>query len=128
MPYLNQNVVILGALFGILAISTSFLVLGNYFKNALFYDYKIPRQFSALIVCGLPLILFLIGFRNFIETIGLIGTFIGVIEGIAIVLIFKKAKFLGNRKPEYSLRTPAILLYFLMGIFILGAISQVLNF
>ncbi len=128
IPYLNQNIVILGALFGVLAISTSFLVLGNYFKNTLFYDYKIPRQFSALIACGLPLILFLIGFRNFIETIGLVGTFIGAIEGIAIVLIFKKAKSLGNRKPEYCLKTPAILLYFLIAIFVLGAIFQIFNF
>lgn len=124
IPLLGQKIVILGALFGILAFATSFLVLGNYLKNTLFYDYKIPRQLSALISCGAPLILFLIGFRSFIETIGLVGTFIGVIEGIAIILIFKKAKQLGNREPEYSLKVPSFLLYFLIIILILGAVLQ----
>jgi len=125
LPYLGQKIIIFGALFGIFAIVTSFLILGNYFKNTLFYDYKIPRWISASIACGLPLILFLIGFREFIEVSGFVGTIIGVIEGGAIVLIFKKAKLLGNRCPEYSLKIPSILLYFLIAIFILGAASQV---
>lgn len=123
-PFLGQKVVIFGALFGILAIASSFLVLGNYLKNTLFYDFKIPRPLSTAISCGLPLILFLIGFRGFIEVIGFVGTIVGVIEGVVIVLIFKKAKTLGDKQPEYSLKIPSILLYFLIGIFILGAISQ----
>ena len=126
LPYLGQKIVIFGALFGILAIVTSFLILGNYFKNTLFYDYKIPRWISASIACGLPFILFLIGFRGFIETIGFVGTVLGVIEGIIIILIFKKAKTMNDRQPEYSLKIPSVLLYFLMAIFIFGVISQLL--
>ncbi len=125
LPVLGGKVIVLGALFGILAIATSFLILGNYLKNTLFYDYKIPKLIAAAISCGLPLILFLIGFRKFIEVSGFVGTIIGAIEGGAIVLIFKKAKLLGERRPEYSLKIPSILLYFLIAIFILGAISQV---
>lgn len=126
LPYLGQKIVIFGALLGILAIVTSFLILGNYFKNTLFYDYKIPRGISASIACGLPFILFLIGFREFIEVSGFVGTMIGVIEGGAIVLIFKKAKTMSDRQPEYNLKIPSILLYFLIAIFILGAVSQLL--
>ena len=126
LPYLGQKIVIFGALLGILAIVTSFLILGNYFKNTLFYDYKIPKWISASIACGLPFILFLIGFREFIEVSGFVGTIIGVIEGGAIVLIFKKAKTMSDRQPEYSLKIPSVLLYFLIAIFILGAVSQLL--
>ena len=128
LPSLGGKIIVLGALFGIFAIATSFLILGNYLKNTLFYDYKIPRQISATISCGIPLVLFLIGFREFIGAIGFVGTVIGVIEGSVIVLIFKKVKKFGNRIPEYSLKIPSILLYFLMAIFILGAISQVFYF
>lgn len=128
LPILGQKIIILGALFGILSIATTFLVLGNYLKNTLFYDYKIPKFISASFTCGLPLILFLIGFRGFIEVISFVGTIIGAIEGVVIILIFKKAKKLGNRKPEYSLKVPSILLYFLIGIFILGVISQIFYF
>lgn len=108
--------------------ATSFLVLGNYFKNILKYDFRIPKQASAFIVCGLPLILFLLGFRDFIGVIGLVGTIIGAIDGIIIILIFSKIKKLGDRIPEYSLKIPLILLYFLMGVLVLGAISQFFPF
>lgn len=124
-PFLGQKIIILGALFGIFAIITSFLILGNYFKNTLFYDYKVPRWISASIACGLPFILFLIGFRGFIETIGFVGTVIGAIEGVVIILIFKNIKKLGDRIPEYSFKIPPILLYFLIAVFILGAFSQI---
>jgi len=125
LPFLGQKIIILGALFGLFAAATSFLILGNCLKNTLFYDYKIPKFSAAFIACGAPLLLFLIGFRSFIETIGFVGTLVGAVEGIAIILIFKKAKVLGDRKPEYSLKIPSVLLYFLIIIFIFGAISQV---
>jgi len=128
VPFLGQKIIILGALFGVIAIAASFLVLGNYLKNALAYDFNFPKFWAALVTCGLPLILFLIGFRGFIETIGFVGTLVGVIEGLIIILIFKKVKFSGDREPEYSLKIPSILLYFLIGIFILGAVSQVYYF
>jgi tyrosine-specific transport protein len=126
LMFLGEKIVALGALFGILVVTTSYLVLGNYFKNTLYYDYKIPRMFSASIACGLPLILFLIGFREFISVIGFVGILVGTIEGIIIILIFKKAKTLGDRQPEYSLKIPSILLYFLILLLILGTISQIL--
>lgn len=128
LPFLGQKVIILGALFGILVIATSFLILGNYLKNTLFYDYKIPRWISASFACGIPLILFLIGLRSFIGIIGFVGTLIGSVEGIVIILIFKNIKKLGNREPEYSLKVPSFLLYFVTTIFILGAISQIYYF
>jgi len=126
IPFLGSQIIVLGALVGLLAIATSFLIIGNYLQNTFFYDYKIPRWGAAFIAFGLPLILFLIGFRQFIGVIGFVGIIYGVIEGILIILIFKKAKTLGNRHPEYSLKVPSALLYFLMIIFILGAVSQIL--
>jgi len=126
VPFLGEKIIILGALFGVFSIAASFLILGNYLKNALIYDYNCSQNLAVFISCGLPLILFLIGFRQFIEVIGFVGTLIGVIEGIIIILIFKKAKTLGDREPEYNLKVPSILLYLLIAIFILGAFSQII--
>lgn len=123
---LGYNIVIFGAIFGVIAVASSFLVLGNYLKNALHYDYKVPRVLAALLACGIPLILFILGFREFIFTIGLVGSLIGATEGIVIILIFQKAKKLGIVQPEYSLNIPKVLLYFLAALFILGSISYIL--
>ena len=72
-----------------------------------------------------PLLLFLAGFQDFITVIGLVGVFIGVVEGILIVLIFKKAKQKGDREPEYTIRIPRIILFILATILIAGAVAEV---
>jgi len=124
IPFLGGKIIFFGALAGLVTLADSFLILGLYLRNTFIYDFKISKNLAFLIVCGMPLILFLIGFRSFIGTIGFVGTVLGVIEGIIIILIFKKAKTMSNRQPEYSLKVPPVLLYFLMAIFILGVISQ----
>lgn len=128
LPVLGQKIIILGALFGIFAIASTFLILGSYLKHSFIFDYNLSKFWAVSITCGLPLILFLIGFRSFIGTIGVIGTILGVSEGIIIILIFQRAKTLGDRQPEYSLKMPKILIYFLIAIFILGAISQIVYY
>ncbi|KKU86731.1 MAG: hypothetical protein A2667_02185 [Candidatus Wildermuthbacteria bacterium RIFCSPHIGHO2_01_FULL_47_27] len=124
LPALGGKIVVLGSVFGAAAVAASFLVLGNYLKNALHYDYRIPRIMSALLVCGIPLILFLAGFREFIKIIGVVGAFIGAIEGMIIIFLFRKAKTFNLRQPEYALRIPPALLYFLAAIFLLGAVLE----
>jgi len=125
VPFLGQKIITLGALFGVITLADSFLIISLCFKNALIWDYNLSRNLAFSISLGLPLFLFLIGLRQFIQVIGFVGTILGMIEGVVILLIFKKAKKLGNREPEYSVKTPSFLIYFLMVIFILGAISQI---
>lgn len=123
IPFLGHNIIVLGAIFGVVAVAASFLVLGNYFKNALRYDYGVPSSLAAAFATGLPLIFFLVGFREFIATIGLVGVVIGVLEGITIILIFWRAKELGDREPEYALNVPKVVLYLLGALFIVGALT-----
>ncbi len=124
LPFLGPNIIFWGALAAIITLADSFLVLGLYFKNTFIYDLKVPKGLAALIACGLPLILFLVGFRSFIATLGFVGTIVGAMEGIIIILIFRKAKSLGDREPECSLKVPSLLLYFLIAILIFGALAQ----
>lgn len=126
LPFIGDKIITIGAIFGMLAVATSFLIIGNYLKDVLSHDYKIPHWLSALIACLAPLAFFLIGFREFITVIGVVGTVVGAIEGILIVIIYKKAKKLGDKEPEYKLRIPAFFLHLLILIFILGAISQLI--
>jgi len=126
VSFLNFKVVTLGALLGAIAVAASFLVLGLYLKNTLAYDFGLPGWLGALISSFVPLILFLSGFRNFIQVIGLSGTIIGALEGIVIILIYRKVKKKGKRDPEYSLEIPEALLYCLIIIFVIGSMLQVL--
>ena len=124
LSYLDPKIVLLGVLAGVITIADSFLILSLHLRNTLIYDYGFHMIPALFVSWGVPLILFLSGFRQFIDVIGIAGTFIGAIDGILIILIFQKAKVLGNREPEYSLKTPSFITYSLIIIFILGAISQ----
>ncbi len=127
LPFLGGKIIFLGALAGLITIADSFLVIALFLRNTFIYDFKLPKNTASLISCGAPLVLYLIGLRSFISIIGFAGTIIGVIEGVIIILIFKKAKTLGNREPEYSLKISSVLLYFLIAVFIFGAAAQFLN-
>ena len=124
IPFLGRDIIVLGALFGLIAVAASFLVLGNYLKNSLRYDYKISGTFAIVATILTPLFLFLLGFREFISVIGIVGIVVGVIEGIVIILLFQKAKTAGDRKPEYEIRIPRILLYVLSILLLGGAIGS----
>ncbi|MFH1462706.1 MAG: aromatic amino acid transport family protein [bacterium] len=124
LPFLGEKIIFLGALAGLITIIDSFLVLALHLKNVFVYDFKLSKTLAFFTASGLPLLLFLIGFRSFIGTLGFVGTIIGVIEGVLIILIFRRAKTLGDREPEYSLKIPSFLLRFLIFILILGAILQ----
>ena len=123
VPFLGKKIIILGALFGVITIADSFLIICLYFRNTLIYDYHFPKIFASLTSSFLPLLLFL-RFRNFTQVVGFAGTVLGTIEGIIILFLFKKAKKLGDRTPEYSLNIPNYLIYIMMAIFIIGMSFQ----
>jgi len=126
-PFLGPKVIFLAVLAALVTLADSILVLGLHLKNTFVYDLKLSGRLSTAIACGLPFVLFLIGFRNFIGTLGFVGTVVGVIEGIVVILIFKRARKMGNRQPEYSFKVPSLLLYLLIAVLILGAVSQFLT-
>ena len=119
---LGEKVVFIGALFGFLATITSFFIIGLYLKETLWYDLKINKNLAWFLTCFVPLILLGLGMHNFITIIILLGALMGGIEGTAVVLIYKKAKKLGNQSPDYELKEPAILRYVMILVFILGFI------
>jgi len=121
-----------GNIFAIFAMSTSFLTLGLALKEMYNYDYCINKKLSLILACFIPLILFFlllffIKQERFFNTIGLTGGIAMTLEGIMIVLMFKKAKKRGNRKPEYEIKRTALISVFLIIIFLLGMLYTILN-
>jgi tyrosine-specific transport protein len=127
-PFLGNKVIFFGALAATITLIDSFLILGLSLKNTLTYDLKVPGFLAALVTSGLPLILFLAGFKSFIGTIGFMGTILGAVDGVIIILIYRAAKKSGDRRPEYQLKTSGFIIYFLVLLFVLGALAQVLSY
>jgi len=124
VPYLGQNIIVLGAIFGFLAVITSFLMLGLNLRKMFQLDYKLNKLLAWTLACFVPLIVFLAGFNDFIVVIGLIGAVAGGFEGIMTTLIYIKAKRMGDRQPEYSLKLNKIFVFGMILLFALGIIYQ----
>ncbi len=126
VPYFGQWVILAGAIFGFLAVITSFLIIGNHLKEIFHFEYKINKFLSWGFVCFIPLAAYLFGVNNFIFVIGLIGAVAGGMEGIIIVLLYWRAKKKGDRQPEYSLKLHKRFFWALIALFALGIVYEFL--
>lgn len=123
---LGQIVIFLGAIFGFLAIATSFLVLGLNLRDIFNLDYQFGRILSWLLACVVPFLIFLWSRPTFIGVISFTGAVLGGLEGILITLIWLKARKIGQRVPEYSLRISNFIICLLIMIFVLGIIYKLI--
>ena len=120
--FIGGRMVFLIALFGILAVSTSYLTLGLAIYDVFRLDYKLKNMPAWLLVVLPPFILYLSGLRTFVDVINVAGA--AAIAPISLILIatFAKAKGQGDRVPEYSVSVPKWLMRVLILIFLGGAI------
>ncbi len=114
---------ILGNIFAIIAMSTSFLILGLALRDVYMYDYQLPRPVALVLTCAVPLLVAVFKVASFISIIGLVGIFMGGVEGVMVVLMILRAKKHGQRVPEYSMPVNWFVLLVLILLFVGGTIS-----
>lgn len=124
VPYLGEWAVVIGAVFGIFAILSSFLVLGVNLQETLCLDFDIKKRTAFVLTLGVPLFLYLIGLKSFIFIIGFIGAVFSGLDGIFMIFVYSKARKKGDRKPEYLFPKFRFLGPTLALIFSLGLVYQ----
>lgn len=126
VPFLGEKIIWLGSLFGALAVTTSFIMLGSSLLEIFKLDYKFSNFVSWVFVILPPLVLFIGGLRNFIDIIGLAGSVAIGIEMVMLVYSYIKSKTDGDRDPEFEIKIPHFFLFFIMAIFVCGAIYSLI--
>jgi len=106
-------------LMGAILTFVAFCIHGLTFKKVLNYDLKIKNWQSLIIVCFVPMILLLLGLRQFIPLISLMGGVLLGIDGILILFMYKKISGTtwANKKP---------IIYGLSLVFLLGVIYEII--
>ena len=125
--YSHQFLGLMANLLAILAMFTSFLTLAIALIEVYEYDYKFSRPWAMFLTFIIPLAIVLFNLTSFITILGLTGAFAGGLESILIVLMYWKAKLLGDRKPEYSLPKFKILGIIFIVMFVFGILYQFIN-
>lgn len=123
--FLGRGVVLLGAIFGLLSVASSFLVLADNLKKIFWYDFKVPPFLSWLLVTALPLFVFLAGGRELIPVMSIVGAIWGGISGGAIAFIHHKAQKAGKLLPAYQIPSLPVLKWGLVLVFSLGILGEI---
>lgn len=119
--------VIVGNLFAIIAMSTSFLALGLAITWIYRYDYKIRKFWAWFLAVFPPLAIALSGLTGFVQVIGISGAVAGGIDGLLIVMMHRRAKKFGEVKPAYQIKERWYVSVLLALIFIGGIVYTVVN-
>jgi amino acid permease len=119
---MGSYMVIIGNVLAIITMSTSFLTLGLALKQTYNYDYKLNKTLAWALTVFIPLIIAVSGLTTFIQVIAISGVIAGGIEGVLIILMAIKAKKLGDRKPEYTIKINRFIAALLIGLFVIGAV------
>lgn len=114
--FLGSHVVLAGLLVGTITTFVGFIISGLTLKKIMMYDLKMKALPAFIITCSVPLILFLAGLNSFIYLISFIGGALLGIDGIFVLLMYKK---LGGKK---------IIIYPLFLVFLAGIIYQLIYF
>lgn len=116
VPLVGKFIVTLGAVFGLLAIVTSFVTAAANLKEQFNYDFKLPVTVAYLLAVGLPFAAYLLGAQSFVGVIGFVGAVLGVIDGIIIALM---ARLVIKTRLRF-LAIPLIVIFFL------GLVSEII--
>jgi len=97
-------------LFGLVTSFTSFIIVGLTTRKILTYDMHIEKNLACILTAVIPMILFLTGFKNFIDIFSLVGGVLLGSDGILILLMYQRAR------PDRKAITYPLLLIFIGGI------------
>lgn len=123
---LGRPAVLLGAVLGILLVATSYVVFGLYLRDMLRYDIGISQIVAVSAALFIPLALVFVSWGSFIEIIGFLGALLGGVEGISLILIWRRARMRGDRQPEYALSIPDAAVWALVALFAAGMFYTIL--
>ncbi len=126
---MGKSALLFGAIFGIISMSTSFLVVGQALKEVYEYDLKQKYLVSWLLVIIPPLLILMLNLFSFIEILAVSGVMIGGIAStIIIVMNLKKNNSKLERQPEFTVSKNKIIIVIIIAILLAGMVYQLSSF
>jgi len=77
---------------GLLSLWSSYILVGLDVSNTLKFDLELPLWLRLCVVVVAPIVLYVLGFSNFIGLVGLVGGIFLAIEGVFILLAWLSAR------------------------------------
>jgi amino acid permease len=124
-PVLGSSLVVVGSLLGLVAVSSIFSVLAVELQSTFRFDFHLPLRHAWALTLGVPLALFLLGLREFIELIGFLGGAFGGVLGITVVCVYEKMRRSPLCQTHRCLNVPRFVSWTLICAFAFGILQTV---
>jgi tyrosine-specific transport protein len=125
VPYLGETFRVVTTLLGSLIILSIYMVLGVELLNTFKFDFNLRHRTAWFLVCVVPLALFAVGMREFINIIGFVGSVFGGILGILVALSYWRMRRRGICRTHHCIHFPAPLTWLLITILAAGILWEV---
>lgn len=126
--YLGPGVLIFGNVFAFFAMGTSFIMLGTAMRETYEWDFRVRPSLAWLLTIGVPLAVFLLGMRSFVQVISLAGALFISLEAVLIVLMYWKSMPKSKKRSRvFDLPHAAVLSALLLTIFAGAAALSVIS-
>ncbi|MCL5224054.1 MAG: hypothetical protein M1361_00290 [Patescibacteria group bacterium] len=113
---LPQFLLVLIGLLGTFSIWASYISISREIEGIFAYDFKASRDMSLAAVAFIPPILFILGLRDFIVLVGIIGGIFLALEHTMVTLMWQK---MTSRRPLWS--------YLVIALLVCGALYEVVK-
>lgn len=104
---ISSEVIVIGNLFAIIAMSSSFVTIGQALRRTFQWDYGWRESVALAAAVGIPFLIYIIGAREFISVIAFVGASCGTVEIFLLVWAYGKMNSAHKRvyeKNSYSRR------------------------
>ncbi|MEA3249871.1 MAG: aromatic amino acid transport family protein [Patescibacteria group bacterium] len=123
---LGGGVSAFAAVFGFLAVATSYFVIGLNLRSTFEYDYKMHIVPAWLLAVGVPLAVVMLGAKNFITIVGFSGAVFGGITAVIVALLYIAVTKKGSLK-EKKLGVPLLWANVTIVVLSLGALYEMFS-
>ena len=119
---LGPIAVIVGNIFILFSVATSFLAIGFAQKNVFSLDYNLPKMFSWFLACGIPFLIFL-SIRNvagFVDVLSFTGSVFGGVLVAMVLIISYMSKQKSRKDAPYNIPMNLPVLIILLTLLVFG--------
>ncbi|MBU0661088.1 amino acid permease [Patescibacteria group bacterium] len=121
---IGPSMIFFGNLFAVLAMGTSYLLIGLSMRDSLHWDLHVKKTAATLLTLFIPLAIFFLGAKQFIGVMDFVGGVFMSLEAIMLLIIYLVVyKKLRLKHPGVRL----VVVYILGAIFTFGAVQSIIH-
>jgi len=124
---LSGSLLYIGGFLVMSMLITSFLAIGLVLKDMFVTDLEVKKTKAWLFAIVPAYLFFFVARPDFINVLGIVGSFTAGIVGILVCWMVLRSRKRGNRKPEFVVPGGSALVYVLIGVLSLGVVWQALH-